>query len=66
MSVTLRYPQHTEKLMSDSPRLLNIAVRLVDLILHMPDGQVKVLGKFLFETVNLIHCTCKHFFFLAE
>ena len=45
----------TKKLMSESPRL-------VDFILHLPDGQVKVLGEF-FQEINLIHCTCEYFFF---
>ena len=32
------------KLMSDSPRLVDFAVGLVDFILNFPDGQVEVLG----------------------
>ena len=36
--------QCTKKLMSDSPRLVDFAVGLVDFILDLPDRQVKVLG----------------------
>ena len=31
--------QSTKKLMSDSPELVEFAVRLVDFILHLPDGK---------------------------
>ena len=33
--------QDTKKFRSDSPRLVNFAVGLVDFIFHLPDGQVK-------------------------
>ena len=36
--------QHTKKVMSDSPRLVDFAVGLVDFILDLPDRQVKILG----------------------
>ena len=41
--------QRTNTLMSDSPGLVEIAVRPVDLIiLHLPNRQVKVIGEFYF------------------
>ena len=45
--------QHTKKLMSDRPGLVDFAVLLVDFILHLPERQVKVFGVFLFEEINL-------------
>ena len=35
--------QGTKKFRSDSPGLVNFAVGLVDFILHLPEGQVKIL-----------------------
>ena len=39
------YLQGTKKFRSDSPGLVNFAVGLVEFILHLPDGQVKVFGE---------------------
>ena len=39
----------TKKLRSDSPGLVDFVVGIVEFILHLPHGQVKVLGKFFFE-----------------
>ena len=47
-----RYTQRAKKLMCDSPRLVDFAVGLVDLILHLPDRQVEVLGDFLGKKFN--------------
>ena len=33
-------------LICDGPGLVNFAVGLMDFILHLPEGQVKVLGEF--------------------
>ena len=41
--------QGTKKFRSDSPGLVDFVVGLVEFILHLPDGQVKVFGKFFFE-----------------
>ena len=52
--------------MSASPGLVDFAVWLVDGILHLPVGQVKVLGRFVFEEINLlIHHTWENFFLLV-
>ena len=37
-------PQRAKKVLSNSPGLVNLLVRLVDSILRLPDGQVKFLG----------------------
>ena len=37
--------QHTNKFMSDSPRLVDFAVSLVDFIPHLPNGQMKASGE---------------------
>ena len=58
--------QCTKKLMSYSPGLVDFPVSLVDLILYLPDWQVKVLGEYFFEEINLIHCTWKNFFGLVK
>ena len=42
------FTQGTKKLVSDSPGLVDFAVRLVDLTLNLPDRQVTVLGEFVF------------------
>ena len=36
--------QGTKKFSSDSPGLLDFVVGLVEFILHLPDGQIKVFG----------------------
>ena len=41
--------QGTKKFRSDSPGLVDLVVGLMEFILHLPDGQVKVFRKFLFE-----------------
>ena len=53
--------QHTKKLMSNSPRLTDINVGLVDFILHLPMGKGKFWVNFL-EKNNLIHRTVENFF----
>ena len=47
--------------MSDIPGVVDFAAEQVDFILHLPDRQVKVLGKFLFNEIDLINCTCENF-----
>ena len=42
------YMQGTKKFRSDSPGLVNFVVWLVEFILHLPDGQVKVFWEFIF------------------
>ena len=37
--------QGTKKFRSDSPGLVDFEVRLVEFILHLPDGLVKVFGE---------------------
>ena len=44
--------QRAKKVMSDSLRLVDFPVRLVDSVLHLPDGQVKFLGK-IFEEIQI-------------
>ena len=43
-----RSRQGTKKFRSDSPGLVDFKVGLVEFILHLPDGQVKVFGNFFF------------------
>ena len=64
--INSKLPQCTKKkLMPDSPGLVDFAVGLVHFILHLPDGQVKVLIEF-FEKINLIQRTCKNFLGLVK
>ena len=44
--------QGTKKLVSDSPGLVDFAVRLVDFTLNLPKGQVKALGEIFFEEIQ--------------
>jgi len=46
------HAQCAKKVLSDSPGLVDFPVRLVDSVLHFPDGQVKFLGKF-FEEIQI-------------
>ena len=40
---------------------------MLDFILHLPDGQVELLGDLFFEEISLlIHHTCKNFFWLVK
>jgi len=43
--------QHAKKVVSDSPGLVDFAIRLVNSVLTLPDGQVKY-----FEEFNLQNC----------
>ena len=54
------------KVMSDSPWLVDFALGLVDCVLYLPDGQVKVLGEisnghieFQFKSYSIQVKTCK-------
>ena len=38
--------QHAKKVMSDSPGLVYIAIRLVNSVLNLPNGQVKFFVEF--------------------
>ena len=38
--------QRAKKVVSDSPGLVDFALRLVNTVLNMPDGQVNFFGKF--------------------
>ena len=38
-----RDQQHAKKVVSDSPQLVDFAMRLVNFVLNLPDGQVKFL-----------------------
>ena len=51
--------QGTKKFRSDSPRL-------VEFILHLPDGQVKVFREFFFEINLQEHCKTSKIFGLVE
>ena len=46
------YYHRTNKLTSDSPELVDFVVGLVDFTLHLPDGQVNVLGEIFFEEIQ--------------
>ena len=56
-NVCMETLQGTKKFRSDSPGLVSFAVGLVNYILHLPDGQVKILGshtyKNFFELVKM-------------
>ena len=38
--------QHAKKVVAKSPRLVDFAIGLVNLVLNLPDGQVEVLEEF--------------------
>ena len=38
--------QRAKKVMSDSPGLVDFAIGLVNPVLKLPEGRVKILGKF--------------------
>ena len=42
--------QHAKKVMSDSPGLVDFAIGLVNSVLNLPEGQVKVVGEFKLQT----------------
>ena len=58
--------QAYKEVVTDSPRLADFAVGLVNLILHLPNGQVKVLVECFFEEINLIRRICENFFGLVK
>ena len=47
-----RHMQGTKKLVSDSPRLVDFAVGLVDFTLNLPEMQVKALRENSFEEIR--------------
>ena len=57
--------QRIKNLMSNSPVLADFSVGLVGFILHLPDGQVKVLGEIFFAE-NSWKYTSKNFFGLVK
>ena len=44
--------QRAEKVVSDSPGLVDFAIGLVNSVDNLPDGQVKFLGKFKLQSCN--------------
>ena len=40
--------------MSDSPRLVDFAIGLVNSVLNLPDGQVKFFGEFKLQIKNCV------------
>ena len=56
-----RYSNDAKKVVSDSPRLVDFAIGLVNSVINLPDGQVKFLRNSNYRrTVKLIS-TLKHF-----
>ena len=66
MRASLLHVQGTKKFRSDSPGLVGFVVGLVEFILHLPDGQLKVFGKFFFEIYQQEHCKTSEIFRLVE
>ena len=58
--------QGTKRFRSDSPGLVDFVVRLVDFILHLPDGLVKVFGEIFSEINSQEHCKTSKIFGLVD
>ena len=53
--------QRVKKVMSDSPGLVDFAIRLVNSVLNLPEGQVKFFGKFKWQKNRNQCCSSKIF-----
>ena len=47
--------QSAKKVVSNSPRLVDVTIRLVYSILNLPNGQMKHCGDFKIVTFGLVH-----------
>ena len=59
--------QHAKKVVSDSPRLVDFAIGLVNSVINLPDGQVKFFEEFkLQKNCAIINPLIKTFLGLVE
>ena len=58
--------QHAKKVVSDSPGLVDFAIRLVSSVINLPDGQVKFFGEFKLQKYCQINLLIKTFLGLVE
>ena len=59
-------PQHAKKVVSDSLRLVDFAIRIVNSVLNLPKGQVKFFEEFKLQKNCEINLLVKTFLGLAE
>ena len=58
--------QHAKKVVSDSPGLVDFALRLVSSVFNLPDGQVKFFEEFKLQKYCQINLLIKTFLGLVE
>ena len=58
--------QHAKKVVSDSPGLVDFAIRLVNSVINLPDGQVKFFEEFKLQKNCEINLLIKTFLGLVE
>ena len=58
--------QHAKKVVSDSPGLVDFAIRLVSSVINLPDGQVKFFEEFKLQKYCQINLLIKTFLGLVE
>ena len=58
--------QHAKKVVSDSPGLVDFAIRLVSSVINLPDGQVKFFEEFKLQKYCQINLLIKTFLALVE
>ena len=59
-------PQCAKKVVSDSPGLVDFAIRLVNSVINLPDGQVKFFEEFKLQKYCEINLLIKTFLGLVE
>ena len=59
-------PQRAKKVVTDSPGLVDFAIRLVNSVLNLPDGQVKFFEEFKLQKNCEINLLIKTFLGLVE
>ena len=59
-------PQRAKKVVSDSPGLVDFAIRLVNSVINLPDGQVKFFEEFKLQKYCQINLLIKTFLGLVE
>ena len=66
MTLTHTVSQRAKKVVSDSPELVDFAVRLVNSVLNLSDGQVNFFEEFKLQNNCEINLLIKTFFGLVE
>ena len=66
MCITALFRQHAKKVASDSPELVDFAIRRVNSVINLPDGQVNFFEEFKLQKNCEINLLVKVFLGLVE